>query len=143
MSAGSTPRRPGPTPTPVSQPFWDAAAGGSLRLQHCRRCAAVVFYPRNRCPRCWASSLTWRTASGTGTVASYTVVHRPGHPAFAPDAPYVVALVDLAEGPRMLSAVVGCEPDEVAVGMPVRVRFTPRGDHTLPLFEPEPDEETT
>ncbi|WP_153395552.1 Zn-ribbon domain-containing OB-fold protein [Ornithinicoccus halotolerans] len=137
MSASTAPRRPGPTPTPVSQPFWDAAAAGTLTLQHCGRCDAVVFYPRHRCPRCWAEALAWRPASGRGTVATYTVVHKPGHPAFAPDTPYVVALIDLAEGPRMLSAVVGCEPGQVRIGMPVRVRFTAGADHPLPLFEPE------
>lgn len=138
MSAGpGGPPRPGPTPTPVSRPFWDAAAEGTLLLQHCERCERVVFYPRHRCPRCWAAALAWRPATGRGVVASFTVVHKPGHPAFAADAPYVVALVDLAEGPRMLSAIRGCEPGRVRIGMPVRVRFAPTGDHTLPLFEPE------
>lgn len=133
---GDAPARPGPRPSPVSQPFWEAAGRRELLLQHCAACDRWVFYPRRRCPYCWADELGWRRASGAGTVASFTAIHRPGHPAFAHDVPYVVALIDLAEGPRMLSNVVGCPFEEVEVGMPVEVVWDESGEATLPHFRP-------
>lgn len=129
-------RRPDPTPSPTSAPFWAGTAEHRLRLQRCTWCGRAVFYPRARCPHCWRDALVWQEATGRGVVASYTVAHRPGHPAFAADAPYVIALVDLEEGPRMLSNVVGCPVTDVRVGMAVTVAWTPRGDFTLPQFTP-------
>ena len=129
-------KRPDPTPTATSEPFWAGTAEHQLRLQRCTSCERAVFYPRERCPHCWSDALAWQTASGRGVVASCTVAHRPGHPAFAEDAPYVIALVDLEEGPRMLSNVVGCPVDQVRIGMAVTVTWTTRGDFTLPQFTP-------
>ena len=136
MTVAQPVRRPAPTPNATSEPFWVSAAEHVLRLQRCTSCARAVFYPRQRCPYCWSDALVWQEASGRGVVASYTVAHRPGHPAFAEDAPYVIALVDLEEGPRMLSNVVGCEVTDVRIGLAVTVRWTTRGDFTLPQFTP-------
>lgn len=121
----------------VTTRFWAAASEGRLELQRCLACGLVVSYPRVRCPRCHADDLAWEAMAGTGTVYSYTVVHRPPEPALADQVPYVVALVDLDEGARLMSNIVGCAPDRVRIGMAVRVRFERVADRiALPLFEP-------
>lgn len=127
---------PPPTPTAETLPFWQAARRGELLLQRCAECSRWVFYPRALCPHCWSDRLDWAAASARGTVRSFTVVHKPGHPAWAVAAPYTVAVIDLDEGPRMLSALVGIEPAEARVGLAVRARFVEVGDWTLPFFEP-------
>jgi uncharacterized OB-fold protein len=120
--------RPYPEPDAVTQPFWDGIAEGRLRLQRCRGCARHVFYPRPVCPHCAGCELDWVDASGRGSVYSLTVVHRPP-PGFA-DTPYVVVLVELAEGPRMLSRLVDAEPGEAAIGQEVEIVI--RGEPPLP-----------
>ena len=129
---------PGPTPTGESERFWAGCRDGELLLQFCESCEHWVFYPRAICPHCWSDRLDWRRASGTGTVRSFTVVHKPGHPGWAVAAPYTVAVIDLAEGPTMLTALVGVEPADVRVGLPVRVSFERVGEFVLPFFTPEP-----
>ena len=129
--------KPGPQASPLSQPFWDGCRERRLRLQYCPDSDRWVFYPRALDPHSWSTNLQWRDASGRGTVASFIVVHKPGHPAFQEDAPYVVALIDLEEGPRMLSNVVGCAPDQVRIGQPVRVHWVEQGGEVLPKFIPE------
>lgn len=126
--------KPGPHPTPVSQPFWDAAEQERLVLQHCRSCDRHVFYPRQRCPYCWSAALDWREAGGRGVVASFIGVYKPGHPAFVDAVPYVVALIDLEEGPRLLSNVVNRTPEESLIGQAVEVIFEVQGNSTLPKF---------
>lgn len=126
-----------PPTDPVTRRFWAAASEGCLELQRCRACSLVVSYPRVRCPRCHSDDLAWEAMAGSGTVYSCTVVHRAPEPALAGEVPYVVALVDLDEGARLMSNIVGCAPDQVHIGMPVRVRFEPVADRiALPLFEP-------
>jgi len=126
---------PGPIPTPVSQPFWDAASRGEFDLQRCDDCARWFFYPRAHCPHCWSARVSWRPASGRGVIKTYSVVHRPGHFAWAAVAPYTLALVALEEGPTMLSQLTGPGLDDVAVGRPVRVRWVQVGQFNLPFFE--------
>jgi uncharacterized protein len=111
---------PGLSDDPVARPFWDAVEQGRLLLERCASCQAVIWYPRGFCPRCGSTATDWIEASGQGTVYSYTVVRR-SFGAFAPLTPYVVAYIELAEGPRILSNVVGVRPDEVAIGMPVEL----------------------
>ena len=134
MSAFPAPRR-----TPVNEPFWNGVDAGELRLQHCPDCGLVNFPPRVRCPDCFAE-MDWRPASGEGTVYSFGVVHRPNQPAvFEARLPLVLAVVELAEGPRLVSNV-RADPDEVAVGDPVRVRFEEvTAGVVLPLFDPVED----
>jgi uncharacterized OB-fold protein len=128
--------KPFPVPDQDTRPFWDAAAEGRLVIQRCTACGRHVFYPRLVCPHCGGSSLEWVQASGRATVYSFTVVHR-APPAFADEAPYVVALVDLGEGPRMMTRLVGLEPAAARVGMPVEVRFVDLDDQfKLPCFGP-------
>jgi uncharacterized OB-fold protein len=130
--------RPIPPTSELTAPYWDAARRGELVVQRCEACEARPFPPRARCPRCGADTLAWAPVSGHGTVYSFTVAHRAPHPVFAAQLPLVVAIVELAEGPRLVTNVVGCDPAEVAVGMAVEVCFEPIDDSemSLPVFTP-------
>jgi uncharacterized OB-fold protein len=124
-----------PVPDAVTQPFWDGVAEGVLRLQRCAACGRHVFYPRAVCPFCMGSGLVWEEASGLGAVHSFTVVHRA--PAeYRDDVPYVVALIDLDEGVRMMARLVDVAPGDVRVGLPVEVAI--QGEPRLPCFRPRP-----
>lgn len=109
--------------TPLTQPFWDAADAGELLMQVCGSCDRAQLYPGALCRVCWSTSLHWRAAAGTGTVWSLTVAEVPGHPAWQDQTPYCLAIIELDEGPRMLSNVIGCDPYDVKVGQ--RVRLAP------------------
>lgn len=124
-----------PKPTPVTQPFWDGTKDHQLRIQRCDDCGEHIFYPRSGCPYCASTALTWVTASGDATLDSYVISH---HPAPGFEAPYVIAIVKLAEGPRMLTNVVGVtpEPEHLQLDMPLHVTYEERGDQVLPLFTP-------
>jgi uncharacterized OB-fold protein len=125
-----------PEPGPEWAAWWDATRERRLALQQCTSCGSCQHYPRALCTSCGADELEWRTASGDGTVYSYTVVYRPPGPS-APEPPYVVALVRLAEGPLVLTNVVGCEPGAVACDRPVTLTWEPLADgRALPLFTP-------
>ncbi|WP_040336859.1 Zn-ribbon domain-containing OB-fold protein [Candidatus Blastococcus massiliensis] len=128
---------PGPTPvpTPDTAPYWDGAAAGELRIQQCTGCTEHYFYPRPFCPRCGSADVEWRTTSGRATLVSYVINHRPLPPS---EGPLVIALVQLEEGPRMMSNVVGVEPEpaNLPLGMPLRVTFEQRGEHAIPVFTP-------
>ncbi len=121
-----------PVPDAVTEPFWEGIAEGVLRVQRCRACGRHVFYPRAVCPHC-GGGLDWVEAGGGGTVHSYTIVHR-APPAYREDVPYVVALVDLDEGVRLMTRLVDVEPAAVEVGMPVEVAI--QGEPRLPYFRP-------
>jgi len=122
-----------PVPDAVSRPYWEGIAEGVLRIQHCQACGRYVFYPRAVCPHCGAVDLCWVEARGTGRIHSYTIVHRA--PAeYRDEAPYVVALVELDEGVRMMTRLIDAEPAAVRVEMPVEVAI--RGDPRLPYFRP-------
>ena len=121
----------------LTTPFWDATREKRLLLQWCKSCDEVVHYPREACPRCLGEDLEWRPASGRGDVYACCVMQRPATPGLA--VPYVVALVDLEEGARMMTNVVGCSPADVVVGMPVQVTWEALDDgRALPQFEPIP-----
>jgi len=125
--------KPLPVPDGDTKPYWDAAKEHRLLIQRCQECHAAIFYPRSVCPHCMSDQISWIEASGRGTIYSYTVVHR-APPPFADDAPYVVALIDLEEGVRLMSNV-GAPPSDVKIGAPVAVVFddvTP--EITLPKF---------
>ncbi len=129
--------RPLPRPTQVSAPYWEAARRHELAIQRCASCQRHVFYPRLNCPACGSRQLDWVTASGRGTVYTYTIARRPTHPAFAGRTPYVIAIVELEEGPRMTTNIVGCDPDSVQIGMPVEAAFEDvNPDSTLVVFRP-------
>ncbi|MDX8465404.1 zinc ribbon domain-containing protein [Mesorhizobium sp. VK23B] len=125
----------GPTITALTRPFWDAAAEGRLKIQHCEDCGKAVFYPRPICPHCWGRRLAWKEASGRGRLKSFSEVHKPGHPGWLPAAPYVVGLVELAEGPTMLSFILpGLRPPRVDDAL--RLAPTDIGGRVLPAFKP-------
>lgn len=116
--------RPGLVTTNLSQPFWDRANAGELLIQDCAACGHRQHYPRNICTNCWSEDLTWMTAAGTGVVWTFTIVEKPGHPAWAAETPYAIALVELDEGPRVMTRIIDCPVDEVAVAMAVKLRPT-------------------
>ena len=123
-----------PPETEVSRPYWEGCRAGELRMQYCAACDRYQFYPRIVCSHCGGGELSWRAVSGRGRIASFSVVRRAISPAYV--APYVVALVELAEGPCMMSTIIDCEPEDVAVGAEVTVAFEPWGpEHVLPVFK--------
>jgi len=147
--ATAAPSRFEPPVGAESGPFWEGTRTGRLLVQWCTACDRGVFYPRAFCPHCAApdaasalapeSALEWRTASGRATVYAAGVEHKPeaAGAAFSGGEPYCVALVDLEEGIRMMTNVVGCPPDEVHSGMAVAVTWEPLSDgRQLPLFRP-------
>jgi uncharacterized protein len=127
-----------PVPTPETQPYWDGCAAGELRIQRCLDCRKPYFYPRPLCPSCGSGSVEWFTASGQATLYSYVINHRPA-PGFEADAPYAIAVVALAEGPRMMTSIRGvpATPEALVLDMPLRVAFEQRGDIWLPVFTPD------
>ena len=129
--------KPLPTPTPDSQPFWDACRNGELTCQQCDDCGKIWFPPSRYCPACLSKQNSWVPVSGKGSVYSFTVFRRAYHPGFANQIPYVVALVELDEGPRMMSTLVEVDPEQVRCGTPVQVRFEKATEEiTLPMFTP-------
>ena len=126
-----------PGMTELTAPYWDAAREGRLVVQECRSCHQTWHPPLPRCPYCHAAGPGWREVSGAGTVYTHTVVRHPTHFAFADKIPYILAMVELAEGPRLITALTGVEPGEVQVGQPVHAVFREVADGvTLPYFEP-------
>ena len=125
---------PLPQPDSLTQPYWDACRDGRLEVSTCESCDHLFLPPVPCCPSCGSTELSTRVVSGKGRVFSYVVYRRTYHPGLP--APYVVGLIELEEGPRLISNVVGCEPEEVEIDMPVRLRFEPAGDFMLPRFEP-------
>ena len=133
MSEG---RRARPQPTPETQHFWDGTRAGQLRLQRCNACGKVYFPPRPFCPACAAREVSVFGASGKGRLYSYVIHHRPV-PGFTP--PYAIAVVELEEGPRMMTNIIDCPqtPEALQLDMPVEVAFQKLDDEiTLPLFRP-------
>ncbi len=131
---------PLPRPSPESEPFWSALREGRFQLQRCGSCGHFRFPPAVHCPHCWGADASWETLSGRGRVFSHVTFRRGYHPAFPP--PYVVAVIELQEGPRLASRLVGVEPERVDIGMPVRVELTAVAESVvLPLFRPESEED--
>jgi len=116
-----------PDITPISAPYWDAAKQHELLLPKCGACERFFFPPRAWCPHCYeAGQLGWETASGDGSILSFSQVHVPPFENYAETLPYVVAIVKLAEGPQLMANIIDCDPYEVAIGQNVRVTFEER-----------------
>ena len=125
-----------PPVTQETRAFWDATAEGRLVLPRCDRCSTVIWYPRLFCPECGSDEVSWFDAAGMGSVYSFTIV-RKGQGPFAAAAPYVLAYVELDEGPRVMTNIVDCDPESVSVGQRVSVTFHPtEGGPALPRFRP-------
>jgi len=118
---------PAPEQTPETEPFWRATAAGQLLLQRCSGCGTIAWFPRSVCLSCQRTEFVSQPASGRGTVYSFTVVHQ-GLGAYRDAGPFVVAYVELEEGPRVLTNIVGCEPSDVYIGRPVVAQFDDTGD---------------
>lgn len=128
-----------PEITPYTKPFWDAAKAHELKLQRCSKCGDYQFYPRPSCIHCSERELEWSTATGRGTVYSFTIIRQvvANSPAFQEEIPFVVAEIQLSEGPRIFSNLVGVKPEEVKIGMQVQVTFDDvTSEISLPRFRP-------
>jgi uncharacterized OB-fold protein len=135
MLEPQAPGIPVPTPSPASAPYWDAAQRRELVFQRCDGCGTIALRPTTLCGNCLGSSLSWVLSAGLGRLYSWTVVWRPQHPSFA--VPYAPAIVALDEGWFMMSAVVGCEPDDLQADMRLAVEFHQASDEiALPYFRP-------
>jgi uncharacterized protein len=125
---------PKPLVDAESRPYWEGLSRGELLIQRCEACSRFVFYPRSLCPHCSSDQLSWVRASGNARIYSYTVAHQAFGP-FADKVPFVVAIVELEEGVRMLTRIIGAPREQVQIGAPVRVTFEAIDEGvTLPYF---------
>ena len=131
------PDKPVPRPTPETAPYWEGAKRGELVIQACRSCSQHYFYPRPACPHCGSADVEWVRASGRGRLHTYVINHRPA-PGFEEDAPYAIAVVELEEGPRLMTNIVGIEntPENLVLDMALEVDFEARGEWSVPVFRP-------
>lgn len=128
--------KPLPRITLDSADFWRFTAEGQLMLRRCNACGNQMYYPRITCTNCLSTDLGWVQACGRGKVHAVSVIYRASHEAFKAEGPYALAIVELEEGPRMMTNIVGCPPEDVAIDMAVELWFEPRGDVAIPLFRP-------
>lgn len=126
-----------PAPDAEQQPFWDAAGEHRLLIQRCTDTGRYFFYPRPFDPETWSTNVEWVEASGRATLYTYSVVHQNDLPPFDERVPYVAAVVELDEGPRMMTNVVDCDHDALEIGMELEVTFRELDDDvTAPVFRP-------
>jgi len=133
------PKRPLPrTDEYDTREFWAATKDKQLKYQPCKNCKTIVFYPRRHCTGCTGGQLEWKVASGKGTVYTYSVVRQSYHPFFRHKIPYAVAWIDLDEGPRILSNVIGVNDPlkDIKIGMKVEVEWEEHEELNIPLFRP-------
>ena len=129
--------KPLPQLTPEMAPFWEAARRHQLVVQRCRGCGRRRFPARDICSRCLSREAEWAPASGRGVLFSFAVMHQVYHPGFAAEVPYAVVVIELEEGGRILSNLVGCPVRDITIGMPVEVVFDDVSPEvTLPKFRP-------
>ena len=122
---------------PESEPYWTALRDGKLLIKLCATCGRHHFYPRPFCPHCWGDEVSWVEAAGGATLYTHSVVYRNDLPPFGPQVPYIAAVVDLDEGPRVMTRIVDCEADELKIGMRLRLRTEPVTDEvTRAVFAP-------
>ena len=137
MTTGYSKPLPRPANPDLTKPFWEAAKRHELVMPRCKKCDHRFFYPREECPRCFSRDHEWSRVTGKGRLHSFTIIRQPANPAFRDDAPHVYALVQLDEGPRMVTNIVECEFDDLQVDMPVEAVYddvTP--EWTLVKFKP-------
>jgi uncharacterized protein len=129
--------RPVPVPSLETQPFWDGCAQGALLLQRCDHCGTYWHPPAPICPNCFSTEFQWTPSSGKGTIYTYSIIHQAFRRVWEPLVPYVLAVIELEEGPHLLSNVIDIPIESVQVGLPVTVTFQPVSDTiSLPLFRP-------
>lgn len=133
-------QKPQPVIDPGTKPFWDAAREHRLSIPRCNSCGQHHFYPRELCPHCHSDDLDWTDVSGKGEIYTFTIARKPAGPAFAEDVPYVIAMIALDEGPRMLTNIVTDNVEAVNIGDRVTVRYDDVApDLTLPKFTLDKD----
>jgi uncharacterized protein len=128
--------KPIPEVSELNRDYFEGCSQDELRIRTCNACGARFRFSHELCPQCWSADLGWERASGLATVSHFTVVHQAPVPAFQAESPYVLAMVELDEGVRMMTNVVDCDPESVAIGMKVSVRFEARGEVRIPVFAP-------
>lgn len=132
----NTSARPLPTPTDLTLPYWEAARHGQLFVQQCRHCTKHQFYPRSFCMHCMSEALDWVEASGKGQIYTYTVNRRGANSYMAEHTPYVVAIIELEEGVRLMANIIDSRLEDLAISKPVQVVFEKVNDEiTLPQFK--------
>ncbi len=137
MTQTSDYQKPMPVPDEASQPFFDGAKQHRLMLQKCLACGTLMWPVKPRCDHCFSENVTWVQASGKGTLYSFALMHQIYHPGFASEIPYNIAQVDLEEGLRIISNVVGVPNSALQIGMPLEVTFEKVSEEvTLPKFRP-------
>lgn len=132
-------KKPVPMVTPESRFYWEKCKQHELWMRFCNHCQQPYFYPRDVCPMCGSRDVTWRQMSGRGRIHTFAIVHRAPTPAFADDVPFVTAIVELDEGPRMMTNILMDDPtpEKLKVGMPVEVVFEDITEEiSLPKFRP-------
>lgn len=129
--------KPQPRITQCAAPYWDYAKQDKLVLPYCGSCQQAFYYPRLWCPSCFNQDLSWQAMSGRGTVYSYSVIYQSPLPSYQADLPYVLAIIELDEGPRMMANVLNCDIKGVHVDMAVEVIFEQRGEMKIPQFQPK------
>lgn len=124
---------PEPSINPITEPFWEGLRNHRLTLQECTECGEVHYPPEVRCIHCF-SRLEWTEVDGTGTIYSYGIVHHPNHPDYFTETPFVLGLVELKEGPKIVTNIVDCDVDDIDIGREVEIAF---GDVTHDLTVPQ------
>lgn len=126
-----------PIPTEHSLPYWQSARNGALALLRCEDCGRWIHYVKLQCPNCGSRMLSWSPSSGKGKLYSYSVLHRAASPLFKDKVPYVLAIIELDEGIKIMSHLVGCDPEQVRVGMEVETVFGEIDEQrAVPYFQP-------
>ena len=129
-------KKPLPQPDPVTAPYWESLQQHAMKIQRCNDTGKYFFYPRGLSPFTFSDNISWEPVSGAGTLHAFTIVYNMRAPGFADEVPYVVAIVELDEGPRMETNIVDCALDQLHVGMRVGVTFEDEGELVLPRFRP-------
>lgn len=132
-------KKPIPVPQGESDYYWEKAKAGELWLRQCNDCNTAYFYPRDISPCCFSKNTSWIQASGKATLFTYAIVHRPPHPGFGEDIPFVTAIVELEEGPKMATNVIieNPTPENLQIGMNLQVFFDDITESiALPKFKP-------
>lgn len=129
---------PVPDVDSVNRLYFEGTAAGELRVRKCNSCGTLFRFAHAWCPDCWSQDLDFVVSSGLGKVETFTVVHQAPYESFEDRIPYVIALIELEEGVRMMSNVIDCQPQDVHIGMNVQAVFEQRGPVSLPMFSPAP-----
>lgn len=125
-----------PTPDETTEEFWAATAEGKLLIKNCRDCGRFHAYPRPFCPHCWSEHVDWIEASGRASLYTFSIVRQNDLPPFREWLPYVAAVVELEEGPRLMTNIIDCPVDDVRIGMALDFTTRPAEEFAVPVFRP-------